>query len=236
MLLPPKKDEQSIDPPSGYIVPPIEILQEMRTELDYKRNDIHRSHWGTPFTTEARAGADKETATGRIIDIQPTMVQLNNYTDLVESMYNAISDVMIRLIFPFNYESIRAYKSYGRGYIIENGTVSLDRYKEARSDGVSQSLLDALLLSYYASQFRSDEMRYMIMVKLMDVEPFLHYTVEQVDAMLNVTQEDKQAKSYYSNWLAEVTQKDLKLKTDKELRDMLAQYVSLKIQDNGNEN
>lgn len=234
-LLPPREGEPALDPPSGYISPDIEILEEMRTELDYKRNDIHRSHWGTPFTTDARATADAETATGRLIDIQPTMVQLNVYTDIIESMYNALMGVVIRLMFPFNYENIKAHKSYGRGYIVESGNIALERYSEAREAGLSQSLLDSLLLSYYAAQFRSDEMKFLIMSKLMDVEPFIHYTVEQVQGMEGVSQEDKRQKYYYSQWLAQVSNNDLKLKSDKELREMLAQYVESKIQDNGTE-
>ncbi len=239
ILLPPDTDrgETNIAPPSGYVVPPIAIVQEMRVELDYKLNEIHKSHWGTPFTTEARAAGEPETATGRLIDIQPTISRLDKYTDQIETAHNAIMKAVIRILFPATGDKVTAFKSYGRGFIVETGIISLERYTDAREAGLSDTLLFQLLFSYYATQFRSDEMKFLTMTKLANVEPFVHSTNDEVQDLEGIHPDDKKRKYYYSTWLAQVPEQELRDKTETELRTSLDTFIESlpKIQDNGNE-
>ncbi|MCK5607934.1 hypothetical protein KAR91_39000 [Candidatus Pacearchaeota archaeon] len=235
ILIPPNTNEgeEKLDPSSGYVVPPIEIIEEMRTELNSKLNEQYRSHWGVPFTAQDRETGEAETATGRLIDIQPLVSRMNKYTNQIESAHNSIIKVIIRLIFPFTNDKVTAFKSYGRGFIIETGEIVLQKYTDARENQLSQTLLFQLLISYYATTFRSDEMKFMTMVKLANVEPFVHNTSNEIQDIEAIVLKDKQNKYYYPDWLAQMPEKELRNDTEQTLRDKLDKYVNEKIQDNG---
>lgn len=237
ILIPPdsNKGETNIAPPSGYVVPPIEIVQEMRVELDYKMNEIYKSHWGTPFSTDT--AGEPETATGRLIDINPTVSRLNKYTDQIETTHNAILKAIVRILFPMTGDKITAFRSYGRGFIVETGDIALERYEKGKENKLSQTLLFQMLYSYYATWFRSDELKYLTMIKLVNVEPFVHSTNDQIQSLENISPEDKQRKFYYPEWLAQIPEQELRRDTENTLREKLDKYVKLKsklkIQENG---
>ena len=86
------------------------------------------SHWGTSLEYGSTDGTQYATATGRFIDTQPVNNKLNRYTESVQLIHNAISDIYGRFYYPKTFT--RSDVVYGRRYLIETPDQLLKRYSE----------------------------------------------------------------------------------------------------------
>jgi hypothetical protein len=82
-----------------------------------------------------------------------------------------------------------------------------------------------MLNEYYETNYQSDPVGLEVAKKLMYVEPFVHYTTQQLQS-LNVSDEDYTAKLYYGEWLSQVSESELILFETKELKEKLYQYTA----------
>jgi len=212
---------------AGYVVPPIEMLQEMRTEAEWFTAAIHYSHWGTHNVDKER----QETATGRFIDVQPVNDRLNKYSDAAEFIEGVITD----FIGEFHYENYKGSSiNYGRRFHIETADAVWERYLKAKKDGASKVTLNYLLIEFYQSEFHNDSVELAYQIKLIKIEPFVHSTDKEILGA-KIEQEDYLKKIYFPEWLKTITRDAILFGDDTKLNSQLIEYVKPKIQKNETE-
>lgn len=223
----PEEGEPDITPPAGYVTPPIEIIESMRTELNDLWSQITFSHWGIVDIVNNPQNPVDKTATQIITDLQPVINRLNYYTDEVQKHHNSLLNIILKIIYPGTFKDKNVFYAYGRGYVIETADIAMERYIKAKDKSVSQEVLNNYLVNYYASAFRTDNVSFERAVKMMKVEPFVHYSNTLVQGF-NVTEEDKKAKIYYNEWKMSVDILTIDSSEPEKLRELLYSYVESK--------
>jgi ssDNA-binding Zn-finger/Zn-ribbon topoisomerase 1 len=212
IAMPESGDETIANQPMGFEIPPVETWQEMRSELDWLWNIIFDSQWGTTVQKQTN-----ETATGRFIDVQPVINKLDSYAEQLQRVFNEIGIIAGKTAYPNTFEQFSI--AIGRNFIIDTPSAALTRYKEAKEKGLNTNILNHLLKQYFLSEFANNDRGYQIAIKLMNVEPFPHHTIDEV--MQFARDEDKAAKVYYEAWLSETENSEILEKTAEQLRKEL---------------
>ena len=196
---------------AGYVSPDLETWREQRTELEHVYNLIYFSQWGT--TVERN---DNETATGRFIDAQPVMNRLNVYSDVIELVKSRSIEMFARFLYPNT--DIKVHVSAGRRYLVETPDQIWEKYTNTLEKGADESTKDLQLSQYYESEFKSDEFMKDYHLKLMKIEPLVHYNIPDVLEM-ELPQSVKDMKVAFPSWknatpMAEVIQNEVKKSID----------------------
>ena len=196
---------------AGYIAPDLDTWREQRTELEHTYNLIYFSQWGTTIERN-----DNETATGRFIDAQPVMNRLNVYSDVIELVKSRTIEFFAKFLFP-NTE-IKVHVSAGRRYLVETPDQIWEKYTSTLEKGADESTKDLQLSQYYESEFKSDEFMKDYHLKLMKIEPLVHYNIPDVLEM-ELPQSIKDMKVAFPSWknatpMVEVIQNEVKKSID----------------------
>jgi hypothetical protein len=224
----PEEGESNITPPAGYVTPPIEIIEAMRTELKDKFSECEFSHWGTLNILKQGDATGDQTATESLINLQPVVNRLNLYTEQVQTHHNILLNFIVKIMFSGQRDDIKVFYAYGRGYVIETADTAMKRYLNDKKENAPQEVLNNDLVNYYASQFKSDNVSYERAIKLMRVEPFVHNSTEEVVDKFTVAELDKKAKSYYNEWRSSITDTDIDKSEPKQLTEQLYTFVKSK--------
>jgi len=220
-LEPPGEGEPNLAPPGGYVQPDIASWTEQRAEIDWLKQEMHYTLWGT----HTREDAANETATGRFIDSQPVHSRLDDFATTTEKLEQILTD----LIGEYMYKGYKGSSiSYGRRYLIETPETIWKRYEDARGKGAPRATLDYLLLLFYEVEFKHQRVLLDVHSKLMKVEPFIHLTEEQV-VNLPITDLDKAAKIYYDEWRGTLSDGDVIIKPVEALKKSLYEFIKDKI-------
>ena len=184
----PKKDEQIVTPDiAGFISPDLETWESYTEELEYLEKICFNTHWGTHVET-----GKNETATGRFIDIQPVINRLNKYADVSQWVEKTLAEWMVNGLITSKSKEERVIEiNYGRRYIIEGPDVILERYEKAKEKGDNTTILDRLFNEYLTSKYKNDPKWLHLNLKKADVEPYLHYTPEQVSTIFGPQEAQK---------------------------------------------
>lgn len=216
----PRAGEQGIDMANyfGYATPPIEIWDKQDTSLNDIESAMNDTYWGTTSvqsTTGPQVGDKKiqETATKTLTDLQPIYARLNKTADWAEDTENALCNFIGEKMFADTFKD--SVRTYGRYYILETPDELMEMYLDMKLKGAPQTALFDVLSKYYHAMYANDQVQLAIKLKLMDVEPFIHQTAVQVQAM-NPSRLDFFTKLYFSEWLA-TKQSTYLLTTTKEL-------------------
>lgn len=203
----PKSGEQGINMANyfGYATPPIDIWNKQDTALNDIETAMNDTYWGTTTvqsTTGPTIGAKhtfQETATKTLSDLQPVYSRLNKTADWAEDTENALCNFIGEKMFGDSFKD--SVRTYGRYYILETPDELMELYLDMKTKGAPQTALFDTLSKYYHAMYANDQVQLAIKLKLMDVEPFIHQTVVQVQAM-NPSRLDFFTKMYYSEWIA----------------------------------
>ncbi|WBC28458.1 portal protein [Rhodobacteraceae phage LS06-2018-MD05] len=226
-IKPPSDKEQPIVAPdlAGYVVPPLDSARWMAEELTRIKQEIVVSHWGTVLEVN---GVER-TATEVTINAQPIQDRLNKYSDSEEIVEEKLTDLLGEYYFENAYKGSSI--NNGRNYIIKGSEVLLNEYMTAREKGSNETTLNDMLIQYYETLYQNDAINLSIHIKLIQVEPLVHYSVMEVLNM-NLPESIKQKKYLYTEWLSTINKDKLFSFTDKQLRDSLNKYVKSKSQEN----
>lgn len=214
----------------AYISPAIDVWNKQDASLVDLENLARDVYWGT-YSRQATTGPDsgnpslEETATKTLADLQPVYARLNLTADWAENTENAVCNIIGQMLYADSFKG--SMRTYGRYYILETPDDLFEAYLNAKSKGAPQSSLTDLLKKYYHSLYQEDKIRLSIMLKLMQVEPFIHYTTAQVQAS-NPAKMDYLAKMYYSEWLSSKDDTYLMVKKADALIADLYAYVAVK--------
>jgi hypothetical protein len=202
----PKQGDQGINMANyfGYATPPIDIWNKQDTSLNDIETAMNDTYWGTTSvqsTTGPEVGQKsiKETATKTLTDLQPIYARLNKTADWAQSTENALCNFIGEKMFPDTFKD--SVRTYGRYYILETPDELMEMYLAMKTKGAPQTALFDTLSKYYHAMYANDQKQLAIKLKLMDVEPFVHQTIDQVK-MSNPSRLDFFTKLYYSEWLA----------------------------------
>lgn len=190
----------------GYVSPPIDVWDKQDTSLNDIEATMNDTYWGTtnrqsttgPTTTDKHAF--QETATKTLQDLQPIYARLNQTADWAESTENAIVDFIGYQMFKSAFKE--SARTYGRYYILETPDELMEQYLDMKTKGAPQTQLFDTLKKYNHSLYANDPIQLVIKLKLIDVEPFVHKTVAEVQVS-NPARIEFFCKLYFSEWLAQ---------------------------------
>lgn len=186
----PKEGDPILTPNlAGYIQPDIETWVQMKVDLKDWIDMIEDTFWGTETTENV-----SETATGRFIDVQPITNKLNKFADSAEWAQNTLANWVASLVVKVIPEDTVVYhKSYGRRFIIESPDTILDRYETSKTAGDSTTILDKLLQEFILSKYKTDPIMQEKMLKKSIVEPYIHYSIDQINTIFGKEEAFKKA-------------------------------------------
>lgn len=221
LLKVPEEGEVLISNPGGYLSLPTEPLDLMYKSNDRLWNRIFFSQWGTVISKDS--GKDYSTATGRYIDAQPVNNRLNKYSKSIERAHTAIANFIGKFYYPLTFKE--AFVQYGRRYLIETPDQIWEKYKTAKQADAPISSLDILLSQYVESEYRENETMYIVEMKKVKLEPFVHWSIKLVRESRTIPDEDKQRKEFFSEWLSTKTVEEIYSTRIEDLRTQLAEYA-----------
>jgi hypothetical protein len=217
----PTENDKSLAPyVAGYIVPPIEAWTRMNEELKDLETLMFVTLWGTKQLEEG----ENNTATGKFIDTQPVNERLSKFSDAAEIIESYITDNIATLYYSNSYKGCSI--SYGRRFIIESPDTLWEKYQSARSSGASVGALDDMLKEYLSTKFENHSIELHKQLKLMELEPFVHLSVLQVQT-LNITSLDKAKKLYFEDFIRTLTANEI----ISDSRDILSQKLEVYAQE-----
>lgn len=190
----PTKDDPILNPLAGFVTPPIEIWDKFQSELELLEKVMELTIWGALVE-----GEKSTTATGRILDIQPIIQTLNSYSAPAEKRERKITEMLANFFFPDKdkNKSISSI-SYGRMYSILSSASALEMYHKSKENGDNNTILDAIYLQILLAMYKSDPVSLRINTIKSDVEPYLHYDLEQITKAFGVTEAQK--KMLFQQW------------------------------------
>lgn len=193
---------------AGYVEPSKIFWDISRYELAELEQKMTQTVWGSKSTTKLQKGMGLSaapngtvTATEVMDNRQPEVESLHPISNAAEKRHKFIMDMLIQVkINPSYVQSGGCSCNYGRRFLIEEPDALLNRYVEARKNGISPTVLSGMYEQYLESRYQSDNISLSLHKKLMKVEPFLHYTLPELK-QAGATPEDIRKKQYYSEWL-----------------------------------
>lgn len=226
MVPPPSQDNPTF--PSqfgGYIVPPIDAWSKMSEEMEKLYFMMFETLWGTVPQQAETDSAKPKTATAKFIDTQAMYDRLKAFSCWAETIETFVINQCGKLLYP----SFRGVSdNYGDRYLVESPDVIWEKYEQARTSGAPQATLDSHLRDYYESKFEGSPIDLAKALKLMKVEPFIHYTVKEVGFML-ITKLDKLSKYYFDEWISLKDDMDIISTDAEELQKELQDWTSVKL-------
>lgn len=211
----------------GYTTPSTDAWDLATGEMDRLYNFMFETLWGyTPQTKPVvKTDATNKTATQVLDESNGKCQKLYGYSDWAESIETFVIDLCAGLMYGSSYKGVSV--KYGDRYIMEGPDEIWLKYSDARTKGASQAVLDDLLRDYYESKFYGNPLALQEALKQMRVEPWVHLTILQVQAM-DVMNIDKACKTYFSEWASTLVDMDWLQKDEQELRELLVEYCTPK--------
>lgn len=222
--------------PGGYIEPSKIFWEIASTGLLELEERINQTQWGSRTSTKLKPGVGLSagpngivTATEVIDNKQPEIDALNEISDAAEKRDKFIVDSVVTIKMKKKGYGVNGgcSKTYGRRFLMEEPDALLLRYTDAREKGVSPLILFGLYEQYIEARYQSDGVSLSLHKKLMKVEPFMHYTLKELKEN-GATPEDIRRKTFYGEWLAQVSNNNLILASIKQLQEQFDAFVSTK--------
>ncbi|MFK7947849.1 MAG: hypothetical protein AB8G11_09675 [Saprospiraceae bacterium] len=230
LLRAPMDDEKVLAPHiAGYIQPDLGSAKFYNELIEKAKNTMFQALWGTTY----EQGGKRETATGRFLDAQPVQDRLRDISDTFSSLHKFMLDCYGKVLLrnPIYESSV----SYGTRYILESPDDILDKYIEvSREGGVSNIAKIDMRNRYFEAEYQNDDVGLTKRIKLSNIEPFPELSAKEVSDMEFISNVDKAKKAYYSTWAGTLSDAEIILQTEEQLRDEFNKYID-KLNINNNE-
>jgi len=189
-----------------YITPDIATWDKQDDSLSALEVLINDCYWGTDnrkYTKGASLNSGiAETATKTMTNLQPVYSRLERTAEWAENVETKIIDFIATALYPTFKKS---FVKYGRNYILESTEDLFQDYINNKKNFAPQYILTDYLERYFKSKYQNNPIELGIALKMIDVEPFVHYSLKECIEN-GVIGKDLQAKRYFSEWYA--TQKN----------------------------
>jgi len=190
VILPVPSSENSIKlapDMAGYIVPPLNIWEQYNLELKFLEAIIYETLWGDYNNTDTT-----KTVIEVVTNAQPVINALNNYADSAQLIDYTLSEILASILYPtLNIEKQYVTVSYGRNFILEAVSDLLKRYHEDKTAGDNSAILDRDLYEWVHAKFKYNPVMLKRELKRLEVEPYIHFTIEQINSILGNEQAQK---------------------------------------------
>ena len=218
-ISPPPDGSKGIAPNiMGFSTPPINSLKALDEKLKSMRDIMYHSHWGTVISRENK----DQTAFEVSINTQPMQDRLNGYTDSLENIETLIVDLIGQFYLKNTWDGSSI--NYGRNYVIKGADELLDEYFKSKEKKAAYTILNEKLSRYYHALYSNDMKGLDLSLKLMQIEPLIHNTMEEV-VRLNIPEEMINQKVQYNDWLSSIKKEDLFTSTIEQLKESLKLYT-----------
>jgi hypothetical protein len=200
---PQDKDTPTITPNVAGYVEPSEIYHNISTsDLSALEDTMNFTVWGKSTQRDMpQVQVGNKTATQVLDEVKPEESRLSPISESAEKRHKFILDSLVEVNVKKGYiEAGGSSVNYGRRYMLEPSDSLLQKYNDAKSKGVDTDVLDDLLRDYYETEYSGDNGKLSVKIKKMNVQPYVHMTIAQVEASFSIAPEDKAAKAYYSEW------------------------------------
>lgn len=193
--VPDDKEIQKLAPDiAGFITPDLAIWDQYTTEEEKMYDIMFTTIWGVLDATQVR-----KTATEIIMDKQPEISKLNVYADAAEWVEWYLTELAINFINQTKQaDKTEATILYGRNYIIDSTESLLKRYQDSKTAGDNSAILDKELREWVLSKYKNDPETLNEELMRLQIEPFIHYTIEQVNTIYG--SHEAKEKMLFSEW------------------------------------
>lgn len=208
-----------------YITPDIATWDKQDSSLIAQRQLIKSIYWGEDnrqTTTGANTNSNlQETATKTMANLQPIYARLDRTAQWAERLESDICNIIAPLL---NANCKEVKVMYGRDYILESTDDLFTAYVDAKTKGAPIFQLNDMLERYYQSKYDSNPIELNLALKMMEVEPFIHFTIAQCLTM-QLPPETLAMKIYFNDWYSQTKNDQLfSMQADK-LREGLRTFV-----------
>lgn len=193
--VPDDKEIQKLAPDiAGFIVPPLNIWDQYNKEEGLLYNIMYTTTWGVIDKSEVQ-----KTATEIYMDNQPMITKLNVYADVAEWVEWYLTELAINFEIPTKEpDKNEAVVLYGRNYIIDSTETLLKRYQDSKGKGDNTAILDKEMKEWLLSKYMNDPETLKEELVRLQIEPFIHFTIEQVKDVYSP--EQAKIKMLFSEW------------------------------------
>lgn len=215
----------------GYVTPDVKSWDKQDASLDDIEQFCELTHWGTVRIKRPKAGSagpNGEAITATEVDSNeaPKIARLNQCADWAESTETMVANFMGQFWFGERFKG--ASISYGRDWILKTPEELMAQYQTLVGKGAPDFSKDEALEKYYQAKYATNQIQLQKFLKMLNVEPFPHDTVANVESSSVVSFDDKLAKRYCGEWIDTVPEIDWLRKTAKDLKAGLMLYVKAK--------
>lgn len=187
----------------GYVTPPIDSWNKQDDSLDGMEQLMEMTYWGTirikrPSTVGGLASNEPITATESTSNDAPKEARLNMTADWAEKSETLVADFMGEFWFPDKFK--QASISYGRDYILKTPEQLMEAYQNLITKGSPDFSKDEALEKYYQAKYQNNPTQLAKYIKMLNVEPFPHDTVANIEKSSIIPFPDKVAKRYFGEW------------------------------------
>ncbi len=188
--LPRSTDDIKVAPDlAGFIQPDLETWTKYEETLDKSEERMESVLWTTEYNKDK---GKNETATGKFIDQQPIVAQLNSLANIAEWSYNFLYNLVINWALPMVEKDKYTYQySFGRRFIIESYDSLIEKYTKGCESGINSTILDNYMYQIIVSQFKTNRKLMREMLLKASIEPYIHYSIEQVNTIFGVDEAQK---------------------------------------------
>jgi hypothetical protein len=215
---PPKEGVNIPNQVAWFVSPDLETWKQYNEEIKLLIDFCNKTHWGSIFVED-----DSETATGKFIDTQPVMNKLNVYSDVAEYMERQLTEWIVNFLNPNKKKDDPVCSiHYGRNFIIEKPDDLLKRYTDNKIAQAPIVVLDRQLTEYLGSKYKNDPENLRISLLKKDVEPYVHFTVEQVNLTFGAQETKK--KVVFNDWWETVSNEVINISTSEQLSEQFEKW------------
>jgi hypothetical protein len=228
--------EKIPNPPMGHVNTPVDGLEFMRENQEMLADKIDYSIWGVSKVTSygrntikpaGKGGNVSNTAYEAQLNEQPKHDRLKLFSLWASGIMTFIADKCGSFIYPNQYRG--AAIVLGDRYMIESPDATWDRYTKAVAAKAPMATLDSLLIEYIENKYNSNPLLYRKYNLLIQVEPFVHESVDVIWADNTLPLVARLEKKYFDEWTSTLTDYDVAMVGDNgadKLREMLRKYVT----------
>lgn len=214
----------------GYVTPDIKGWEKQDSSLEDLEQLMEMTYWGTIRVKRPKPGGNNSgpevTATEVDSNDAPKEARLNMTADWAESTENLVADFMGAYFFPEKFKE--GSISYGRDYILRTWQELMDAYQKLLAKGSPDFSKDEALEKVYQAKYQNNPMQMAKYLKMLNVEPFPHDLVTNIEKSSVIPFEDKLAKRYFGEFSDTVPDVDWVVKKASVLIEELKAYVKLK--------
>lgn len=195
----PTADSPVLDKIADWAVPPLEIWDQYTKELQLHEKTAMMTAWGAIIDVDK-----SDTATGRMIDVQPIIQRLNKFSHAAEVREKKQTEWYDLYLNPLTEkEDQRVSINLGRNYALLPADTILDVYEKSKEKGDNNTILDELFHQYLLSKYKNDPVNHQLAVLKAETEPYLHYSVDKVAEIFGTVEAQK--KILFQGWWDNVT-------------------------------